>query len=50
VLDDGVILKSQAKLVASRAAEWTAELAALEARIAARFSRGTAGPARPSAT
>jgi ATP phosphoribosyltransferase len=37
VLDDGVILKSQARLVASKAAAWTPELAALEARIAARF-------------
>jgi ATP phosphoribosyltransferase len=38
VLDDGVVLRSQATLVASRAAPWTAELAALEAQIAGRFS------------
>jgi ATP phosphoribosyltransferase len=49
VLDDGVILRSQANLVASRAAAWTAGLAALETRIAARFGRDTAG-ARRSAT
>ena len=39
VLDDGVILKSQASLMASRAAPWTPELAALEAEIVARFRR-----------
>jgi ATP phosphoribosyltransferase len=39
VLDDGVILKSQATLMASRTAPWTRELAALEAQIAALFSR-----------
>jgi ATP phosphoribosyltransferase len=37
VLDDGVILKSQANLIASKAAAWTPEIAALEAQIAARF-------------
>ena len=37
ILDDGVILKSQANLIASRAASWTPEIAALEAQIAARF-------------
>ena len=37
VLDDGVILKSQANLIASRAAAWTPGLAAIEAQIAARF-------------
>jgi len=37
VLDDGVILESQANLVASKAAPWTPELAAIEAQIAARF-------------
>ena len=37
VLDDGVVLKSQANLMASRAAPWTPELAAIEARIASRF-------------
>jgi ATP phosphoribosyltransferase len=37
VLDDGVILKSQANLIASKAAPWTPEIAALEAQIAARF-------------
>jgi ATP phosphoribosyltransferase len=39
VLDDGVILKSQANLMASRAAPWTPELAAIEAQIAACFRR-----------
>ncbi len=37
VLDDGVIIKSQANLIASKAAPWTPELAALEGQIAARF-------------
>src|SRR5262249_14337926 len=37
VLDDGVILRSQASLLASRGAPWTPELVALEARIAACF-------------
>jgi ATP phosphoribosyltransferase len=37
VLDDGVILKSQAHLMASKAAPWTPELGALEAQIAARL-------------
>ena len=37
VLDDGVILNSQAHLIASRAAPWTPELAALERQITARF-------------
>ena len=37
VLDDGVILKSQATLMASRAAHWTPELTALEAQITARL-------------
>ena len=37
VLDDGVILKSQANLMASKAAPWTPELAALEAQIVARL-------------
>ena len=41
VLDDGVILKSQANLIASKAAPWTPELAAMEAEIAARFRRAT---------
>jgi len=50
VLDDGVILKSQASLVASRAADWSAELSALEAQIAARFSRDTAGAQRRNTT
>jgi ATP phosphoribosyltransferase len=39
VLDDGVILKSQANLMASRAATWTPELSAIEARLAARLGR-----------
>ena len=37
VLDDGVILRSQVCLVASKAAPWTPKLSALEAQIAARF-------------
>jgi ATP phosphoribosyltransferase len=37
VLDDGVLLRSQANLLASRAAPWTSELAALEAEITARL-------------
>jgi ATP phosphoribosyltransferase len=37
VLDDGVILKSQANLMASRAAPWTPELSAIEAEIAGRL-------------
>jgi ATP phosphoribosyltransferase len=40
VLDDGVILKSQANLIASRSAQWTPEIAALEAQIAMRFRPG----------
>jgi ATP phosphoribosyltransferase len=39
VLDDGVILRSQANLMASRTAPWSPELTALEAEIAARFRR-----------
>jgi ATP phosphoribosyltransferase len=39
VLDDGVILESQATLVASKAAPWTPELAALEGEIASRLRR-----------
>lgn len=37
VLDDGVILKSQANLVSSKGATWTPGLRALEAQIAGRF-------------
>ncbi len=37
VLDDGVILRSEANLIASDAAPWTPELHALAAQIAARF-------------
>jgi ATP phosphoribosyltransferase len=37
-LDDGLILNSQANLVASKAAAWTPELSALEQHIAARFA------------
>jgi ATP phosphoribosyltransferase len=37
VLDDGVILRSQVNLVASKAAPWTPKLSALEAQMAARF-------------
>jgi ATP phosphoribosyltransferase len=41
VLDDGVILKSQANLMASRAAPWTIELAAVEAQIAEQLRRAS---------
>ena len=37
VLDDGVMLQSEANLVASNAAPWTPELSAIEAQIAARL-------------
>jgi ATP phosphoribosyltransferase len=37
VLDDGVILRSEANLLASRSAAWTSELAAIEAQITARL-------------
>jgi ATP phosphoribosyltransferase len=37
VLDDGVMLRSEANLVASNGAPWTPELRALEAQIAARL-------------
>jgi len=37
ILDDGLVLRSQANLIASKAAPWTPEIAALEAQIAARF-------------
>ncbi|HEX5998308.1 MAG TPA: ATP phosphoribosyltransferase [Hyphomicrobiaceae bacterium] len=37
ILDDGLILKSQANLMASTAAAWTPELAALEAELTARL-------------
>ena len=37
VLDDGVILRSEANLIASNAAPWTPELAALEAQIVAKL-------------
>jgi ATP phosphoribosyltransferase len=40
VLDDGVILKSQANLMASRAAQWTPELVEIEAQIASRLGGG----------
>jgi ATP phosphoribosyltransferase len=43
VLDDGVVLKSQAHLMASRPAGWTPELARLEAQIADRLRRGAGG-------
>jgi ATP phosphoribosyltransferase len=39
VLDDGVILKSQANLMASRAARWTPALTAIEAQLAVRLRR-----------
>jgi ATP phosphoribosyltransferase len=39
VLEDGVILKSQATLMASRTAPWTPELTALEAQLVARLRR-----------
>jgi len=38
VLDDGVILRSQANLIASNAAPWTPELVELEREITARFA------------
>jgi ATP phosphoribosyltransferase len=38
VLDDGVILKSQANLVSSRGAPWSAGLRALQAEIAGRIA------------
>jgi len=38
VLDDGVILKSQANLVSSKAAPWTRKLRALERQLAARLA------------
>jgi ATP phosphoribosyltransferase len=38
VLDDGVILRSQANLVASNAAQWTPELRALEAKISSQLT------------
>ena len=41
VLDDGIILKSQANLMASKAAAWTAELAAIEAQIADRLRKAS---------
>jgi ATP phosphoribosyltransferase len=37
VLDDGLILRSQANLMASEAAPWTPDLIAIEAEIAARL-------------
>jgi ATP phosphoribosyltransferase len=37
VLDDGVILKSQANLMASKAAAWTSDLATIEAQIEQRL-------------
>jgi ATP phosphoribosyltransferase len=39
VLDDGVILRSQANLMASKAAAWTPELAAIEAHIGQRLRK-----------
>jgi ATP phosphoribosyltransferase len=38
VLDDGLILKSEANLVSSKAAAWTDELRAVERQIAARLA------------
>ena len=38
VLDDGVILKSQANLVSSKAAPWSPELRRLEREVVARLS------------
>jgi ATP phosphoribosyltransferase len=40
VLDDGVILRSQANLLASVAAPWPPELSAIEAEIVARLASG----------
>jgi ATP phosphoribosyltransferase len=42
VLDDGVILKSQANLMASRASAWTPELAVIEAQICERLRKASA--------
>src|SRR5690606_25799249 len=39
VLEDGLVLRSEANLIASRSAPWTPGLAAIEARIAACFRR-----------
>jgi ATP phosphoribosyltransferase len=39
VLEDGVMLRSEANLVASKAAPWTPELLGLEARISASLRR-----------
>jgi ATP phosphoribosyltransferase len=38
VLDDGVVLKSQANLVSSNAAAWSPELRRLEREVSARLS------------
>lgn len=42
VLEDGLILKSQANLIASKAAAWTPELAAIEAQICERLRKVSA--------
>ena len=42
ILDDGVILQSEANLVVSKAADWTEPQAALRARVAAAVERGKA--------
>jgi ATP phosphoribosyltransferase len=41
VLDDGIILKSQANLVASNAAAWTPELSSIETGIAERLRQAS---------
>jgi len=38
VLDDGLLLRSQAHLIASRSASWSAELRALADALAAKIS------------
>lgn len=43
VLDDGVVLRSQANLMASRAAPWTPRLEALQAQLASRLRPTQAG-------
>jgi ATP phosphoribosyltransferase len=40
VLDDGVILRSEANLISSNAAPWTPALHAVERDLAARLGRG----------
>lgn len=51
VLDDGVILRSQANIVASRATQWSPELLALKSDITGRLAAaGVVKPAPPAGT